>query len=104
MISIFEIPQIYTDSNEYIYLTDSYINCLFNISGYSEARDLEQLYLQEMIDKFTPFRNPRDVYLYDFSHLTATQFEKLCYDLLIEMKFVDVHPIGKTNATDGGEI
>ena len=102
LISIFEIPQIYTDSNEYIYLTDSYINCLFNISGYSEARDLEQLYLQEMIDKFTPFRNPRDVYLYDFSHLTATQFEKLCYDLLIEMKFVDVHPIGKTNATDGG--
>lgn len=33
LISIFEIPQIYTDSNEYIYLTDSYINCLFNISG-----------------------------------------------------------------------
>ena len=102
LVSIFETPQIYTDSKKYIYLTDSYINCLFNISSYSEARDLEQLYLQDMIEKFTPFRNPKDVYFYDFSHLTATQFEKLCYDLLIEMNFVDVHPIGKTNAADGG--
>lgn len=102
MVSVFETPQIYTDSKKYIYLTDSYINCLFNISDYSAARDLEQLYLQDMINKFTPFRNLKDVYYYDFSHLTATQFEKLCYDLLIEMNFVDVHPIGKTNAADGG--
>jgi hypothetical protein len=39
----------------------------------------------------------------DFAHLTYEDFERLCYDILIKRGFIDVHPVGKSNASDGGK-
>jgi hypothetical protein len=39
----------------------------------------------------------------DFSHLNETEFERLCYEILIRKGFIDVHLVGKTNAPDGGK-
>gem|GEM_PF-3314768 len=39
----------------------------------------------------------------DFSHLSFAEFEKLCYDYLIEKGFRDVHPVGKATVADGGK-
>jgi hypothetical protein len=39
----------------------------------------------------------------DFSTLNESEFENLCYEVLVKRGFVDVHPVGKTNAPDGGK-
>ena len=39
---------------------------------------------------------------YDFSHLSADEFEMLCFDLLNHIGYQDVKLMGKTNAPDGG--
>ena len=40
---------------------------------------------------------------FDFSHLNASDFESLCYDLLMKLGFIEVRKVGKTNASDGGK-
>jgi hypothetical protein len=39
----------------------------------------------------------------DFSHLSCSDFESLCYQILMAKGFQNVHPVGKTNAPDGGK-
>ncbi|MDD4590638.1 MAG: restriction endonuclease [Parabacteroides sp.] len=39
---------------------------------------------------------------YDFSFLSAEEFEMLCFDLLNSIGYLDVKCVGKTNAPDGG--
>ena len=66
-------------------------------------QNLEYMHISESLEKFKNFRSGNMIPSIDFNHLNESEFEQLCFDILVKLGFTDVHSVGKTNAPDGGK-
>lgn len=94
-----------SDFKKILYLRTKYFYAILGLNNISDFdfQELEYRYLMKKFKEFRPFKISTKIEELDFSKLTDSLFERLCYDLLVCMGFAEVPPIGKTNAPDGGK-
>jgi hypothetical protein len=92
-----------SDCKKYVYLKDRFIHCVILAYVKDEFyQKNEWQIIKNKISSFKPFRLESQIIPIDFTKIDETVFEKLCFELLISKGFNNVHPVGKTNAPDGG--
>lgn len=96
--------EMFSDFKEILYFRTTYFHAiaLLNSTNF-DYQGFEYMYLMKKFEEFKPFKTEVRITDLNFSALNDSQFERLCYDLLDCMGFVDIHPVGKTNAADGGK-
>ena len=103
----YEIAEMkyYSDFSHLVYVESEklkFVGAIIKINEIAIANEYELLYQQICELKRIVPRVPINT-SYDLSHLSADEFEMLCFDLLNNMGFQDVKRIGATNAPDGGK-
>jgi hypothetical protein len=102
-LNIFTEFEYYTDSKKFVYIKSKFFHQLVVIDLRSNiSENLEYDLLIQKLNFFKPFKNKNTIDKIDFSKLNPDDFEKLCFDLLQQKGFINIHPVGKTNAPDGG--
>ncbi|KJS16036.1 MAG: hypothetical protein VR69_11115 [Peptococcaceae bacterium BRH_c4b] len=93
----------FVDYDGNIFATNKLIHIFIQANNLtSEYIDLEYMYIADSFEKFSDFRRCDELIKIDFSHLDSASFENLCYDFLEASGFQNIHPIGNSNASDGG--
>ena len=89
--------------NEYLYIKGS-LNAIISLEANPDDKvDNEYSLLASKLNTLAKIKPQTNVNPLDFSHLTYEQFEQLCYELLNKQGFIQVHPVGNSNAPDGGK-
>jgi hypothetical protein len=95
--------KLYTDNKSIIYIKIESIIAIIHISeNLDYIRTLEYNYLSEAFRTFNDFAPPEMIKDISFENLNDELFEKLCLEFLDCEGYFDIHPLGKTRASDGG--
>lgn len=93
----------YSDGKECLYIKGKLKAIISIETNANEIVDEEYSLFIRKLDALKKIKPQVNSATLDFSHLTYEDFERLCYDILIKRGFIDVHPVGKSNASDGGK-
>ncbi len=93
----------YSDGKGYLYIKGKLKAIITIEANADEIVDVEYSLLIRKLDALKKIKPQINSRMLDFAHLTYEDFERLCYDILIKRGFIDVHPVGKSNASDGGK-
>ena len=93
----------YSDGREYLYIKGKLKAIVTIESNADEIVDAEYSHFIRKLDALKKIKPQINRTCLDFSHLTYEDFEQLGYDILNKQGFIDVHPVGKSNAADGGK-
>lgn len=104
LLGWFSDAKYFVDDDGNIFATNKLIHMLIQANNSSsDYIDLEYMYIVDSFEKFADFRRCDELKKIDFSHLDSASFENLCYDFLEASGFQNIHPIGNSNASDGGK-
>ncbi len=93
----------FSDNENYLYIKGM-LSAIIQLEPKADTIvDGEYMSLIRRIEILREIKPEPGNYSIDFSHLDANSFENLCYDILVRKGFINVHPVGKTNAADGGK-
>lgn len=94
---------LYTDSANIVYFeTESVCGVLSLAKNIDYIRTREYEYLSKAFTTFKDFAPPEMVSKITFENLDDELFENLAMDLLDCEGYYDIHPLGRTRASDGG--
>ena len=93
----------YSDGKECLYIKGK-LKAIISIEANADERvDEEYSIFIRKLDALKKIKPQLNNATLDFTHLTYVDFEQLCYDILVKRGFINVHPVGKSNASDGGK-
>lgn len=99
---IFDI-KVYSDDKTKVYFKiESYICIIEVCSNLDKIRGIEYEYLSQIFKTYNDFVLPEILCDICFDNLDDKLFEDLCFDILDLEGYFDIHPLGKTRASDGG--
>lgn len=95
---------LYIKNEEVMYFsTQSLVGIVMLFDNIDFARTLEYNYFTEAFSTFKEFAPPEKVKHISFKHLNDELFENLSMDFLYCKGYFDIHPLGRTRASDGGK-
>ena len=94
----------FVDDDGNIFATNKLIHMYIQANNSaSDYIDLEYMYIIDSFEKFADFKICGELEKIDFTHMNSASFENLCHDFLEASGFQNIHPIGNSNASDGGK-
>ncbi len=102
--SYYSIEYLLNVSGAYFIITGNIWGTILPVKGDYEIRVFEErnnlFYKLDNLRNFIP--DDSSLLYYNLSEINYSDFEKLCYDLLLELGFKNIKTRGNSNAPDGG--